>query len=354
MHEINIEKLEKINVKYKELQEILIKTDPIKDKKNYVKFSKEHIELSPLVKHYNMFIEYKKEMKKNEDLLFDQDKEIKKLAQEEIDIIKKKIILLENKIKELLSPIDKNDQKNIFLEIRAGTGGNEASLFSADLLKMYLKYAEKNNWKFEIVSSHSNESGGYKEIITKISGKGVYGKMKFESGVHRVQRVPETESKGRLHTSTCTIAVLIEPNDLDDIEIKSSDLRIDTYRASGAGGQHVNRTESAVRITYLPTNTVVECQDERSQHKNKSKAFSLLKAKVLSDKKKKKRQKEDSVRKSLVGSGDRSERIRTYNYPQGRITDHRINLTLYSLQNILEGNIDFIIDPLIQYDKINN
>lgn len=219
---------------------------------------------------------------------------------------------------------------------------------------MYIRYAEKNNWKTDIINSNSNENGGYKEIILKISGINVYGRMKFESGAHRVQRVPETESKGRLHTSTCTVAVLLEPDELDDIEIKNTDIRIDTYRASGAGGQHVNRTESAVRITYLPTNTVVECQDERSQHKNKSKAFSLLKARVLSDKKKVKQKKEDQIRKSLVGSGDRSERIRTYNYPQGRITDHRINLTLYNLQEILEGNLEQIIKGLIYQNKINN
>ena len=354
MNEINIEKIKKLKVRYEDLSKILIKTDPINDKKNYVKFSKEHIELRSIVDQYNIYNEYKKELKKNQELLLDRELEIKKLAQEEIEEIKKQLALSEGKLKILLSPVDKNDQKNIFLEIRAGTGGNEASLFSGDLFRMYLKYAEKNNWKIDMVSSHSNESGGYKEIITKISGKNVYGKMKFESGVHRVQRVPETESKGRLHTSTCTIAVLLEPNDLDDIEIKPTDLRIDTYRASGAGGQHVNRTESAVRITYLPTNTVVECQDERSQHKNKSKAFSLLKAKVLSDKKKQKRQKEDSIRKNLVGSGDRSERIRTYNYPQGRITDHRINLTLYNLQNILEGDMDSIIKSLVYHHKINN
>ena len=354
MNEINLKKINSLYNRYKELEEILINIDPTKNQKNYIKYSKEHIELKPIIDEYRLYSKYKVDIESNSDLLIDQDKEIKKLAQDENDRIKNNLLNSENKLKDLLSPADKNDKKNVFLEIRAGTGGDEASLFAGDLFRMYFRYAEKNKWNVDIISSSITDNKGYKEIITKISGLNVYGKTKFESGVHRVQRVPETESKGRLHTSTCTVAVLLEPGELDDIDIKPSDVRIDTYRASGAGGQHVNRTESAVRITYLPTNTVVECQDERSQHKNKAKAFSLLKAKVLSDKKRIKQKKEESIRRNLVGSGDRSERIRTYNYPQGRITDHRINLTLYNLNDILEGNIDEIVKALIYQNKLNN
>ena len=355
MNESNKIKLNNLKQRYKELEKILIKINPIKNKDEYIKYSKEHLELNPIIKEYELYNKYNEDLQSNEKLLLDNDKELKKLAQEEIDKIRNMLDISDNKIKDLLSPVDKNDKKNIFLEIRAGTGGHEAALFAGNLFRMYSKYSEKNNWIIDIISCNENENGGYKEIISKISGLNAYGKLKFESGVHRVQRVPETESKGRLHTSTCTVAVLLEPNELtDDVELKSNEIRIDTYRASGAGGQHVNRTESAVRITYLPTNTVVECQDERSQHKNKSKAFSLLKAKVFADKQKIKQQKEDSIRKNLIGSGDRSERIRTYNYPQGRITDHRINLTLYNLQDVLEGDLSTMVKSLIYQNKINN
>jgi peptide chain release factor 1 len=246
-----------------------------------------------------------------------------------------------------LIPPDPHDDSNVFLEIRAGTGGDEAAIFAGDLFRMYARYAERMRWQLEVLSAREGEHGGYREIVSRVSGSGIYARLKFESGAHRVQRVPETESQGRIHTSACTVAVMPEPDEVEAIEIGTSDLRVDTYRASGAGGQHVNKTDSAVRLTHLPTGIVVECQDERSQHKNRARAMSLLQAKLLDAELSRRESEQALQRKLLVGTGDRSERIRTYNFPQGRVTDHRINLTLYKLDDILEGNLDPVIDPLV-------
>ena len=280
------------------------------------------------------------------NLTKDPDEELRLLAQEELKILSIKQDGIEQQLKTLLLPADPKDSHNVFLEIRAGAGGNEAALFSSDLSRMYCRYAERNKWKVEILNESFAEQGGYKEIILRIIGKGVFSRLKFESGVHRVQRVPVTEAQGRIHTSTCTVAVLPEVEKVECVDIASSDLRIDTFRASGAGGQHVNRTDSAVRITHIPTGVVVECQDDRSQHRNKAKAMGLLQAKILAKEQEKQQTEIDSKRRDLIGSGDRSERIRTYNFPQGRVTDHRINLTIYNLPNIIDGELHQIIDSL--------
>jgi peptide chain release factor 1 len=277
----------------------------------------------------------------------DADPSIKKMGEDELISIQTDEFKIVQQIKKTLIPIDPNDSSNIFLEIRAGTGGDEAAIFSGDLFRMYSKYAESKNWKIEIMNIREGDHGGYKEIICKISGDSIFSRLKFESGAHRVQRVPQTESQGRVHTSACTVAVLPEVKEVEGIEIDNNDLRIDTYRASGAGGQHVNKTDSAVRLTHLPTGLVVECQDERSQHKNKARAMSLMQAKLLDQELSKQADEQAQERKLQVGSGDRSERIRTYNFPQGRVTDHRINLTLYKLDEIAEGDIDQVIQPLI-------
>ena len=282
-----------------------------------------------------------------EELAREPDEDMRQLATAELVEAEKRLGELEDQIKKLLLPRDPEDRANVFLEIRAGTGGDEAGLFVGDLLKMYLKYVEEKSWKTQIISSNESEAGGYKEVVTRVSGVEVFYHLKFESGTHRVQRVPETESQGRVHTSACTVAVLPEPDEIEEREIQNSDLRIDTFRASGAGGQHVNKTDSAIRITHLPSGVVVECQDERSQHKNRARAMSILKARLLQSEKEESQAALASTRKTLVGSGDRSERVRTYNYPQGRVTDHRINLTLYKLSELLEGSIDILIEPLL-------
>ena len=282
-----------------------------------------------------------------EELAREPDEDMRQLATAELVEAEKRLGELEDQIKKLLLPRDPEDRANVFLEISAGTGGDEAGLFVGDLLKMYLKYVEEKSWKTQIISSNESEAGGYKEVVTRVSGVEVFYHLKFESGTHRVQRVPETESQGRVHTSACTVAVLPEPDEIEEREIQNSDLRIDTFRASGAGGQHVNKTDSAIRITHLPSGVVVECQDERSQHKNRARAMSILKARLLQSEKEESQAALASTRKTLVGSGDRSERVRTYNYPQGRVTDHRINLTLYKLSELLEGSIDILIEPLL-------
>jgi peptide chain release factor 1 len=274
------------------------------------------------------------------------DPEMKEFAQEEIENCKQSLQQIEADLQKLLLPKDPNDERNIFLEIRAGTGGDESALFAADLFRMYSRYAERQGWKVEVVSANESELGGYKEIIAKVIGYGAYSKLKFESGGHRVQRVPETETQGRIHTSACTVAVLPEADEVSDVVINPAEIRIDTFRASGAGGQHINKTDSAVRITHLPTGIVVECQDDRSQHKNKAQAMSVLVARIKDAEVRAQQSKIASERKSLIGSGDRSERIRTYNYPQGRITDHRINLTLYKIDAITEGDMDELINAL--------
>jgi peptide chain release factor 1 len=280
-------------------------------------------------------------------LLKDSDTDMRDMAQEEMRSGEAQRQVLELEIQKLLLPKDPKDSKNVFLEIRAGTGGDEAAIFSGDLFRMYSKYAETKRWKVEIISENSGDHGGYKEIIARIVGQGVYSKLKFESGAHRVQRVPDTESQGRVHTSACTVAVMAEADEQDAIEINKGDLRVDTFRASGSGGQHVNKTDSAIRLTHLPSGLVVECQDERSQHKNRAKAMSVLQARLNALQDEAVAKEQSDQRKSLVGSGDRSERIRTYNFPQGRVTDHRINLTLYKLGEVMEGSLDDVLGPLV-------
>ncbi len=353
MEKALLTRLDSICARKIELEKSLSDPKIIKNQLKFIEQSKELSELTPITECFEKIKKKQDDIAGAEELLLDSDPNIKKLGEEELVSIKRELNDLETKLKKMLISNDPDDQANIFLEIRAGTGGDEAALFVNDLLRMYLKFSERQNWKVEIISKSEGEIGGFKEIVCKISGKDVYSKLKFESGAHRVQRVPETESQGRVHTSACTVAVLPEVSEVNSIEINQSDLRIDTYRASGAGGQHVNKTDSAIRITHLPTGTVIECQDERSQHKNKARAMSLLSAKLLSNEKEKQRREQADTRKSLVGSGDRSERIRTYNFPQGRMTDHRVNLTLYKIEQILDGELEMIIDPLQEEHQLN-
>ncbi|MBN2690045.1 MAG: peptide chain release factor 1 [Gammaproteobacteria bacterium] len=342
------QKLKALQQRFQKLNELLSKTEIISDQNKFRDLSKEFSQLEPVINCFNEYTNNQEQITEAEKMLGSDDKELQELAEEEINNLREAQKELELNLKTLLLPKDPDDERNIFLEVRAGTGGQEAALFAADLFRMYAKFAENKKWQVEIINSHDAEQGGYKELIAKISGKDVYSQLKFESGAHRVQRVPVTESQGRIHTSACTVAVFPEMTAVDSIDINPADLRIDTYRSSGAGGQHVNTTDSAVRITHVPTGTVVECQDERSQHKNKAKAMSLLQAKILEHERTKQRQQVAETRRNLVGSGDRSERIRTYNFPQGRITDHRINLTLYKLTEILEGYMQELIDALIR------
>ena len=342
------EKINEIEDRYSLLESELSRPDIFKDQKTYQKYTKEHSQLAPIISIYREYNTVCEEIDSNKSLLNDSDPEMRKLAKEEIESLDSRKEELEDELRILLLPKDPNDEKNIILEIRAGTGGDEAALFVADLLRSYLKYAELNKWKTEILSESMIGIGGYKEIIVLIEGSDVYSRLKFESGVHRVQRVPETETQGRIHTSAITVAVLPEAEDVD-VEINTDDLRIDTYRSSGRGGQHVNVTDSAVRITHLPTGIVVACQDERSQHKNKAKAMKVLRSKLLDAQETEQHSKISQERKIMVGSGDRSERIRTYNFPQGRVTDHRIGLTLYKLDNVMQGELDLVIDPLITH-----
>lgn len=342
-----IEKLDNLNERYDEVGALLSDPETIADQNKFRELSKEYAELEPVVLCYTQFRQVCDDIEEARGLLKDGDADMRAMAQEELESNQDKIEPLELELQKLLLPKDPNDGKNVFLEIRAGTGGDEAAIFSGDLFRMYSKYAETQGWRVEIISESLGEHGGYKEIITRIVGQGVYSKMKFESGAHRVQRVPETESQGRIHTSACTVAVMPEADEMEAVDVNKGDLRIDTFRASGAGGQHVNKTDSAIRITHLPTGIVVECQDERSQHKNKAKAMALLASKLNSAQEERAAQEQASERKSLVGSGDRSERIRTYNYPQGRVTDHRINLTLYKLNEVMEGQLAEVIQPLV-------
>lgn len=346
MKESLLIKLKKLSYRHQELGGMLSDPAIISDQNRFRELSKEYAGLEGIVKCYQAYEKNTENLAAAKEILKEGDAELKAMAQEEIESLKTQKVMLEDELKILLLPKDSNDDKNVFLEIRAGTGGQEAALFSGDLFRMYSRFAESKKWKVEIISESEGEQGGYKEIIARIVGDSVYSQLKFESGAHRVQRVPTTESQGRIHTSACTVAILPEADEVDIIEINPADLRIDTFRASGAGGQHVNKTDSAIRITHLPTSIVVECQDERSQHKNKARAFSLLNAKILSQEQEKQAKEMAQARKSLVGSGDRSERIRTYNFPQGRITDHRINLTLYKLDEVMEGNLESVIGPL--------
>ncbi|RDH45655.1 peptide chain release factor 1 [Zooshikella ganghwensis] len=340
-------KLENLAERYEELAALLSDAEVITDQERFRKFSKEYADLEDVVSCFKKYQQAKEDHEEAEALAKDGDAEMREMAQEELVATAKLIEELEQALQVLLLPKDPNDSHNIFLEIRAGTGGDEAAIFAGDLFRMYSRYAEQQKWKVEVVSTNEGEHGGYKEIISRVVGEGVYGMLKFESGAHRVQRVPETESQGRIHTSACTVAIMAEPDEIEQIEINKADLRVDTFRASGAGGQHVNKTDSAIRLTHLPTGIVVECQDERSQHKNRAKAMSLLAAKLNSAAEEVARKEVADQRKSLVGSGDRSERIRTYNYPQGRVTDHRINLTLYKLPEVMEGSLDSVIQPLL-------
>ncbi len=340
-----LQRLEGIQKRFYELERELSTPDIVKDQKRFRKIAKEHADLGEIVRVYERFLKVEKQLDENRQMMNDPDPEIRELAKAENEALAKEAEELKERLKVLLLPKDPNDEKNILLEIRAGTGGEEAALFVADLFRMYSRYAEKKGWKVEILSSHDTGMGGFKEIIALITGDKVYSRLKYESGTHRVQRVPETETQGRIHTSAVTVAVLPEADDVD-VDINPSDLRIDVYRASGAGGQHVNKTESAVRITHIPTGLVVQCQDERSQHKNKAKAMKVLAARLLELKQKEQQEQQSEERRTMVGSGDRSERIRTYNFPQGRITDHRIGLTLYRLEDVLQGDLDEIIEPL--------
>jgi peptide chain release factor 1 len=342
-----IEKLDNLSQRLQEIHAMLADPAVAADQNQYRKLSVEMSELSPIVERYQQWQQAQQDIESARQMLDDEDTEMREMAAEEVRDLEQSLADYQEALRILLIPKDANDERNVFLEIRAGTGGDEASLFAGDLFRMYCIYAEKKRWKLEVLSHSDGEHGGFKEIITRISGQRVYSRLKFESGAHRVQRVPQTETQGRIHTSACTVAVMPEADEVDAIEIDAADLRIDTYRASGAGGQHVNKTDSAIRITHLPTGLVVECQDERSQHKNRARAMSVLQSRLLDQLQSAQQAEQAETRKSLVGSGDRSERIRTYNFPQGRVTDHRINLTLYKLDELMAGNLDMLIEPLV-------
>ena len=337
-------KLQQLAYRMDEISGLLADQNATADMAQYRKLNQEHSELTPVVAHYHAWQQAQADLATANSLLGDPD--MKEFAQDEIEAAKSRLLDLDAELQILLLPRDPNDERNIFLEIRAGTGGNESALFAGDLFRMYARFAERQRWKVEVVSASDGEVGGYKEIIARILGNGAYSKLKFESGGHRVQRVPDTETQGRIHTSACTVAVMPEADAAAEIDINPADLRIDTFRASGAGGQHINKTDSAVRITHLPTGLVVECQDDRSQHKNKAQALSVLAARLKDQQDREQHAKEASTRKSLIGTGDRSDRIRTYNFPQGRVTDHRINLTLYKIDAIMEGGLDELINAL--------
>ena len=337
--------------RFEEIERMLADPKVIGKQDRFRKLSQEYAEINPVVKLYGDYRAASDQLESARAMLKDEDPSIREMAQEEITDARQLIAKLESEIQTLLLPKDPNDNRNIFLEIRAAAGGGESALFAGDLYRMYNYYASAHGWNVEVMSHSPGEHGGYKEVIARISGKDVYSRLKFESGAHRVQRVPTTEAQGRIHTSTCTVAVLPEAEEIDAIAINPAELKVDTFRASGAGGQHVNKTDSAIRITHLHTGIVVECQDERSQHKNRSRAMSILSARLLEAERRKQREQEAAQRKSLVGTGDRSERIRTYNFPQGRVTDHRINLTLYKLDQAMEGKIDELIDALRTADQ---
>ena len=337
-------KLSNLSKRIEELNVELSQEDATKDMERFKKISKEHSDVLPVVDIYKDYLKFDRDILDAKEML--NDPEMKALAQSEIENGKKQLERIEKELQVLLIPKDLNDEKNIFLEIRAGAGGDESALFVGDIFRMYTRFVERMRWQIEIISTNEAEVGGYKEVIAKINGLGAYSKLKFESGGHRVQRVPDTETQGRIHTSACTVAVLPEADQIIDVDINPADIRIDTYRASGAGGQHINKTDSAVRITHLPSGIVVECQDDRSQHRNKAQAMSVLAAKIKAGQIQEQESKIASERKSLIGSGDRSERIRTYNFPQGRITDHRINLTLYKIDLIMDGDLNGLIEAL--------
>ncbi len=342
-----VRKLEGTRERFEEVSALLADPEVIGEQARFRELSREYARLERVVALFREWERVRADLAAAEEMAADPDPELRGMGEEELETLAARREALELELRKALVPGDPHDHSNVFLEIRAGTGGDEAAIFAGDLFRMYAKYAERRGWSLELVSAREGEHGGYKEVVSRISGDGIYGRLKFESGAHRVQRVPVTESQGRIHTSACTVAVLPEPEEMEEIEINPADLRTDTFRASGAGGQHVNKTDSAVRITHLPTGIVVECQDERSQHKNRARALSLLRAKLLDAELSRRASEQAERRRLLVGTGDRSERIRTYNFPQGRVTDHRINLTLYKLDEILEGDLDPVIDPLL-------
>jgi len=340
-----LSKLDQLSERLEEVGTLMNQESATADMNQYRKLSREHAELEPVVGLYAQWRDAQTDIKTAQEMM--QDPSMKAFAQEEIEAAQQRIAALELDLQKMLLPKDPNDDRNIFLEIRAGTGGDESALFAGDLLRMYSRYAERSRWQVEMVSESPSEIGGYKEVIVRLVGQGVYSRMKFESGGHRVQRVPATETQGRIHTSACTVAVMPEADEISDVDINPADLRIDTFRASGAGGQHINKTDSAVRLTHIPSGIVVECQDDRSQHKNKAQAMKVLATRIKDVQLRAQQASEAATRKSLVGSGDRSERIRTYNFPQGRITDHRINLTLYKLEMVMEGDLDELTNTLM-------
>jgi len=340
------QRLGEVSERFEELARLLAEAEIISDQRRFQAYSREYAELDPIMDVWRSYCDCESARAEAREMLEEGDRELRDLAAEELERLDRQQSALNLELQRLLLPKDPNDDRNIFLEIRAGTGGQEAGLFAGDLLRMYTRYAERQGWTVEILSAQPSEAGGYREVIARIIGRGAYSRLKFESGTHRVQRVPATESQGRIHTSACTVAILPEVEEVDAITINPTELRIDTYRSSGAGGQHVNTTDSAIRITHLPSGIVVECQDERSQHKNKARALSLLSARLLAAERESQRSRRAAERKLQVGSGDRSERIRTYNFPQGRLTDHRIGLTLYALDGVLEGDLDAVLQPL--------
>ena len=340
-------KLETLVERHEEISGLLSEPETMADQNKFRSLSQEYAQLEPVVANFSA---YKNSLVAIEDakvMMEENDSEIRQMAREELTEAQKSEQVIEATLQKLLLPKDPNDQRNIFLEVRAGTGGDEAAIFAGDLYRMYSRYAEGHRWVVELINAQEGEHGGYKEVVIRIVGEGAYSRLKFEGGGHRVQRVPETESQGRIHTSACTVAIMPEADEMDEIEINAGDLRVDTFRASGAGGQHVNKTDSAIRLTHLPTGIVVECQDQRSQHKNRAQAMSVLQARIMAEKQEKIDSEQAETRKLQVGSGDRSERIRTYNYPQGRMTDHRINLTLYKLAEVMAGDLEQVIEPLI-------
>ncbi len=345
-----LNKLEEVADRFREVEGLLADPAVVKDQSRYRALTKEHADLVDVVNGYEKYCRVKAEIAGSQELLKDPDPDVREMAQAEVAELEAELTELEAQLKLMLLPKDPNDLRNVIIEVRAGTGGDEAALFAGDLFRMYCRYADRQGWKVELLSTAEAEVGGYKEVVALISGKGVFSRLKYESGTHRVQRVPETEAQGRIHTSACTVAVLPEAEDVE-VDIDPSDLRIDLFRASGAGGQHVNKTESAVRITHIPTGVVVSCQDEKSQHKNKAKAMKVLQSRLLDALQAEQNAKMAADRKSQVGSGDRSERIRTYNFPQGRCTDHRVGLTLYKLEAIMQGDLDEIIDTLTTHSQ---
>jgi len=341
-------RLEQLNDRFEEVSALLSDQGTIANQDKFRDLSKEFAEIEPIVHCFKSWQQARADAEDATELARDGDADMRAMAEEEIEAASQKSEALDAELQRLMLPKDPNDGKNVFLEIRAGTGGDEAALFAGDLFKMYMRYAEKHRWQVEVLNESEGDHGGYKELIARVAGSAVYGTLKFESGAHRVQRVPETESQGRIHTSACTVAVMPEADEAEAVDISKSDLRVDTFRASGAGGQHVNKTDSAIRITHLPSGIVVECQEERSQHKNRAKAMSFLASRLQNEELERQQKSMAATRKSLVGSGDRSERIRTYNFPQGRVTDHRINLTLYKLDEVMSGDLDSVIGPLKQ------